>query len=466
MNTAHPPTTTLPDPPDAYDDDRFALFAAHINPRFAQVLRLIGFDKRWQRALGPYLWDEDGERYLDLLAGYGVFNFGRNHPRIRDALIDHLASEAPSLVQLEAPLLAGRLAERLKRLVDNRLERVYFTSSGHEGIETAIKFARAATGRSVFIRASAGFHGLSTGALALNGTASFREPFGASAIAVREVPFNDPAALEAALHPGDVAAFVVEPIQGKRVAIAAPGYLHDAARLCRRHGSLFVMDEVQTGLGRTGRMFAFQHDGEIDPDIVVISKALSGGFVPVGAVLFRKSIYDRVFSSLERCVVHSSTFGQGALAMAAGLAALDVIEDERLPERAARLGDRLGAGLSALQAGNEFIREVRWRGLMLGIEFGPPRSLALKTAWGLVHGLDQSLFCQAVIMPLFAKHRMITQVSGPGVDIIKLIPPLVLDEADVDAVIAAFDDVLSGLLRFPGPAWSALSGLARNSLRG
>ena len=447
------------------DDDPFALFAEHVNPRLGQVLHLIGFDKAWQRALGPYLWDKDGDRYLDLLAGYGVFNVGRNHPRVRDALVNHLMSEAPSLVQLEAPLLAGRLAERLKRLVDNRLERVYFTSSGHEGIETAMKFARAATGRSAFIRTSAAFHGLTTGALALNGTKSFREPFGATTIDVREVPFNDLAALEAALHGGDIAAFVVEPIQGKRVAIPSSGYLREAARLCRRHGTLFVVDEVQTGLGRTGRMFAFEHDGDVDPDMIVISKALSGGFVPVGAVLYRKSVYDRVFSSLERCVVHSSTFGQGALAMAAGLAALDVIEGERLPERAARLGDRLGAGLSALKARNEFIREVRWRGLMLGIEFGPPRSLALKTAWGLAHKLDQGLFCQAVIMPLFAQHHMLTQVSGPGVDIIKLIPPLVIDEADVDAVIAAFDDVLSGLLRFPGPAWSALSGLARNAMR-
>ncbi|MBX6370241.1 MAG: aspartate aminotransferase family protein [Rhodospirillales bacterium] len=456
-----PPATPEP----THDDDPVALLSAHINPRLAQVLRLIGFDKRWHRARGAYLWDDQGTQYLDLLAGYGVFNVGRNHPGIRDALIDHLASEAPSLVQLEAPLLAGRLAERLKRLVDNRLERVYFTSSGHEGIETAIKFARAATGRSVFIRASAAFHGLSSGALALNGTSSFREPFGAPTLQVREVAFNDLGALEAALGPGDVAAFIVEPVQGKRVAIAAPGYLSEAARLCRRHGTLFVVDEVQTGLGRTGRMFAFEHDRDADPDMIVLSKALSGGFVPVGAVLYRKSIYDRVYSSLDRCVVHSSTFGQGALAMAAGLAALDVIEQERLPERATRLGDRLGAGLSALKQRNEFVRDVRWRGLMLGIEFGPPRSLALRTGWTLAHKLDQSLFCQAVIMPLFAQHHMITQVAGPGVDIIKLIPPLVIDETDVDRVIAAFDDVLTGLLRFPGPAWHALTSLAQNALR-
>ena len=456
--------------PTAHEDggncDPFELFSNHINPRLARVLQLIGFDRHWQRGVGPYLWDENGQRYLDLLAGYGVFNVGRNHPYIRDALIDHLMSDAPSLIQLEAPLLAGRLAERLKGLVNNRLERVYFTSSGHEGIETAMKFARAATGRGVFIRASAAFHGLSTGALALNGTPSFREPFGATMILVREVPFNDLDALEAALHPGDVAAFVVEPVQGKRVSIARPGYLREAARLCRRHGALFVVDEVQTGLGRTGRMFAFEHDDNVDPDIVVISKALSGGFVPVGAVLYRKRIYDRVFSSLERCVVHSSTFGMGAMAMAAGLAVLEVLEHGRLASRAEALGDRLGSGLSAIKNRNEFVHDVRWQGLMLGLEFGPPRSLALKAAWRLAHGLDQGLFCQTLIMPLFAKHHMITQVAGPGVDIIKLIPPLVIDETDVDAIITAFDDVLTSLLQFPGPAWSAITGLTRNALLG
>ncbi len=458
--------------PDALDladanpqEPAHRLHADHINPRFAKVLKLIGFDRQWRRGVGAHLWDEAGECFLDLLAGYGVFNVGRNHPAVRDALIQHLQSEAASLVQMEAPLLSGRLAARLKRLLDDRLERVYFTSSGHEGVETALKFARAATGRTGFIRTSAAFHGLSTGALALNGTESFRKPFGPPTVDVREVPFNDLAALEAALAVGDVAAFVVEPIQGKRVAIAAPGYLREACRLCRRHGALFVVDEVQTGFARTGRMFAFQHEDDVDPDMVVVSKALSGGYVPVGAVLYRKSIYDKVFSSLDRCVVHSSTFGQGALAMAAGLATLDVIEDEQLADRAARLGDRLGHGLQALAGRHEFVKDVRWRGLMLGIEFGPPRSLRLKAAWSLAHGLDQNLFCQALIIPLFAEHRMLTQVSGPNVDIIKLIPPLVLDESDVDEVVRAFDSVLTGLHTFPGPAWTALASLARNAAR-
>lgn len=445
------------------DDDPGALHAAHINPRFAKVLQLIGFDRTWVRAEGAALFDERGERYLDMLAGYGVFNMGRNHPRIRDALIDYLGSDDASLVQLGTSRLAGVLAKRLKALTGDRLERVYFTSSGHEGIETAIKFAHCATGRPAMLYASSAFHGLSTGALALNGTRMFREGFAPLLSDCRPVPFDDLGALEAALAAGDVAAFVVEPIQGKRVGIPQPGYLREAARLCRRYGALFVVDEVQTGLGRTGRMFAFEHDGDVEPDIIVIAKSLSGGYVPVGAVLYPKWVYDKVFSSLDRAVVHSSTFGQGGFAMAAGLAALDVIEDEDLCGRATRLGDRLGEGLRALQERSQFLNDVRWRGLMLGLEFGPPRSLSLKAGWTLAHKLDQSLFCQALIIPLFSRHHILTQVAGPAVDIIKLIPPLVITEAEVDRVVQGFDDVLRDLNRFPGPAWTTLAAIGKNA---
>ena len=457
-------TDTRPGWLDGAEDPQ-SLHAAHINPRFAKVLQLIGFDRTWVRAEGAALFDDQGERYIDLLAGYGVFNMGRNHPRIRDALIDYLQSEDASLVQLGTSRLAGLLAGRLKTLVGGRLERVHFTSSGHEGIETAIKFARRATGRPVILYAKAAFHGLSTGALALNGTDLFKDGFGPLLPDCRAIPFDDLAALEAALAKGDVAAFVVEPIQGKRVGIPAPGYLCEAARLCRRHGALFVADEVQTGLGRTGRMFAYQHDGDVDPDIVVIAKSLSGGFVPVGAVLYPKWVYDKVFCSLERAVVHSSTFGQGGLAMAAGLAALDVIEDEDLAGRAAVLGDRLGNGLMALKERHEFLVDVRWRGLMLGLEFGPPRALSLKAGWALAHKLDQSLFCQALIIPLFSRHHILTQVAGPAVDIIKLIPPLVISEADIDRVVQAFDEVLADLHQFPGPAWTTLASIGRNAAR-
>jgi ornithine--oxo-acid transaminase len=444
----------------------YELHRDHVNPTFAKTLATIGFDHCYERAEGPYLWDIHGQRYLDMLAGYGVFNLGRNHPYIRQALKDFMDLDYPSLVQMEAPLLSGLLAAELKRRMPNGLDTVYFTSSGTEGVESAIKFARCATRRPVIVHASKAFHGLTTGALSLNGDQVFREGFDPLDPNCRKVPFGDLGALEEVLAAGDVAALVVEPVQGKGVNIPPPGYLREAAALCRRHGALFVADEVQSGMGRTGRFLALEHDGDVDPDIVILSKSLSGGYVPVGAVLTRRRIFERVFSTMDRAVIHSSTFGQGSLAMVAGLATLALMDQEGLVERAARLGDRLGEGLRALQPRFEFLKEVRWRGLMVGIEFGSPRSLALKGAWSLAHRLDKSLFPQAVTIPLLNDHRILTQTAGHHIDVIKLIPPLVLSDEDVAWFLRAFEEVMVGLHRFPGPAWEVISRIGKNAIAG
>lgn len=442
----------------------YRLHQEHINPQFAKVLRTIGFDRCYVRAEGPYLWDQHGTRYLDMIAGYGVYNLGRNHPEVRQVLNDFMAMDYPSLVQMEAPLTSGLLARELKKRMPNELDIVYFTNSGTEGVETAIKFARCATGRPAIVHCKKAFHGLSTGSLSLNGDESFREGFAPFLPECRVVPFNDLAALEEALAAGDVAAFVVEPVQGKGVNIPSPGYLREAAALCRRHGALFVADEVQCGMGRTGRFLAVEHDGDVDPDIVVLSKALSGGYVPVGAVLTRRWIYDRVFSSLDRAVVHSSTFGQGSLAMVAGLATLHVMDEHHLVARAEQLGNRLGEGLRAMQPRFELIKEVRWRGCMVGIEFGAPRSLGLKAGWSLVHKMDRNLFPQAVTMPLLDDQHIITQVAGHNIDVVKLLPTLVMSEADVEWFLSGFEQVMKGLERFPGPAWEVLSKLGKIAL--
>lgn len=444
----------------------YELHRDHINPTFARVLKIIGFDRCYTRAEGPYLWDDQGRKYLDMLAGYGVFNIGRNHPYVRDALIDFMHADYASLVQMEAPLLSGLLAEELKKRVQNELDIVYFTNSGAEGIETAIKFARRATGRATILYADKAFHGLTNGSLSLNGDEIFRDGFGPLLPDCRRIPFNDLAALDAGLDIDDVAAFVVEPIQGKGVNIPSDGYLREAARLCRKRGAMLVLDEVQCGMGRTGRFLASQYDGEVAADMVVLSKALSGGYVPVGAVLMRKSIYDKVYSSLDRAVVHSSTFGQGGLAMVAGLATLKLLDEADLMTNARQMGDRLGQKLTVLKARYPFIHDVRWRGLMVAIEFGPPKGVGLRTAWNTVHRMDKSLFPQAVTIPLLEDHHILSQVAGHHIDVIKLIPPLVINEGDVEWFVDAFDKVMQNLHRFPGPAWQALAKIGKNSLRG
>jgi ornithine--oxo-acid transaminase len=440
------------------------LHAAHVNPANVRTLKTIGFDRCYVRAEGPYLWDVQGTKYLDMLSGYGVFGLGRNHPEVRRVLMDFLEMEYPSLVKMEAPLLSGLLAAELKKRMPNPLDMVFFTNSGAEGIETALKYAKCATGRPAIVHCKKAFHGLTYGALSLNGDESFREGFEPFLPECRAIPFNDLDALEQELRKGDVAAFVVEPVQGKGVILPAPGYLREAASLCRKHGALLVDDEVQAGMGRTGRFLAVEYDGDVDPDIVVLAKTLSGGFVPVGAVLCKKWIHEKVFSSMQRSVVHSSTFSQGSFAMVAGLAALDVLDRHGLVQRAEKLGNLIGEGVRAMIPRFEFLKDVRWRGLMMGIEFGPPQSLVLKTAWTVMHKMDKSLFPQAAIIPLMDKHHIITQVAGHHVDVIKLLPPLVIGEDDARWFLTAFEEVLVQMHKFPGPAWDVLTDIGRLAL--
>jgi len=443
------------------EGQNYDLHHQHVNPCFSKVLRTIGFDRCYIKAQGAYLWDIQGHRYLDMLSGYGVFNFGRNHPVIRQALNDFMALDYPSLVQMEAPLLSGLLAEELKKRTANGLERVYFTSSGAEGVEASLKFARCATKRPVILYAHKAFHGLTTGALSVNGDEIFRDGFDPHLPGCQKIPFNDLEALEDALKTENVAAFIVEPIQGKGVNIPDPGYLKAACALCHRYGSLFICDEVQTGMGRTGRFYAHDHEDGLDPDMIILSKALSGGYVPVGAVLLRKEIFQKVFSSMDRAVVHSSTFGQGSLAMVAGLASLHLLEQDTLCQQATLMGDALGTRLLELKDRSEFIKDVRWRGLMMAIEFGPPKSLSLKTAWHLAHKMDKSLFPQAATIPLLDDHHLLTQVAGHHIDVIKLLPPLILTAEDVAWFVQGFSDVMDKMHRFPGPVWEVLSKIGK-----
>jgi ornithine--oxo-acid transaminase len=304
---------------------------------------------------------------------------------------------------------------------------------------------------------------LTYGALSVNGDANFRDGFEPLLPDCIRVPFNDLPALEEALSSRTVAAFIVEPIQGKGVNLPSENYLKDAAELCRRHGTLFIADEIQTGLGRTGRFFAIEHWG-VEPDMVLIAKALSGGHVPSGAVLTRKSIYDKVFTRMDRAVVHGSTFAKNDLAMAAGIATLEVLEAEQLVDNAARTGERLLRELSALVPRYEFLKAVRGKGLMMGIEFGPPQSLKLKASWNVIEAASKGLFCQLITLPLFKDHKILSQVAGHNSHTIKLIPSLVISDDDCDWIVSAFDTVIANAHRVPGAVWSLGKSLISNAV--
>jgi ornithine--oxo-acid transaminase len=414
------------------------------------------------RGQGAYLWDADGNKYLDLLTGWGVFALGRNHPKVRAILIEVLNSDLPNLVRMDCSPLAGLAAEMLTRRTGGDLSRVFFCNSGTETIESAIKFARCFTGRQDIVYCDHAFHGLTTGSLSINGAEFFRERFGQLMPGTRAVPFNDLPALERELSTRKAAAFMLEPVQGKSCEVVADGYLAEAQKLCRKYGTLLVLDEVQSGLGRTGKWFCYQHWPEVEPDIVCCAKSLSGGFVPVGAVITRPKIMDCVFNSMERCVVHSNTFGQNDLAMAAAVASLRVIDEEKLVERAAEMGDYAMTRLREIAATCPFVSAVRGKGLMFGIDFARPKeSIKLKMAWDMLHKLNFGIFGQMIIIPLLQEHRILSQVAGYHTEVIKFLPPLIVTKEDMDWFLGAMQRVLAETQRFPGAAWDTVAGLAK-----
>ena len=445
------------------EPERYGLHNRHLNEQMVRVLQTIGYDVGFTRGQGQYLWDRKGERYLDLLSGWGVFALGRNHPDVSRALISVIEADLPNLVQMDVSVLAGLLAERLLKYTP-WLDKAFFCNSGAEAVEAAMKFARSSTGRSRILFCDHAFHGLTYGALSMNGDAIFRDGFGPLIPDVAEIPFNNLEALDRALARKDVAAFFVEPIQGKGANMPDPDYLARAGALCRKYGTLFVADEIQTGMGRTGKFLAVEHWGA-EPDMVLLAKALSGGHVPVGAVLARRQIFEKVFNRMDRAVVHGSTFSKSDLAMAAGIATLEVIEQEKLIENAARRGEQILEGFRSMNQRYELVKDVRGKGLMIGIEFGAPKSLKLRTAWSLLEKVNSGLFCQMITIPLFKDHKVLSQVAGHGNHTIKLLPPLNINDEDIAWIERSFDAVIADAHRVPGAVWSLGKTLADHAIK-
>jgi ornithine--oxo-acid transaminase len=428
--------------------EEMALNDRYLNPQMGRILRTLGFDKQWRAGEGAHLIDADGERYLDLFGGYGVFAIGRNHPEAIAAVQEVMAASTGNLPQLGVTLLSGVLAEQLLQRAPDSVAAMVPANSGTEAVEAAIKISRAATGRPRVLFAEHAFHGLTLGSLSLNGNAEFRDGFGPLLSGCDPVPFGDTVALERELARGDVAAYIVEPVQGKGVNLPPADYLKQAQKLCREAGTLFVCDEVQTGIGRTGRFFALEHWG-LQPDMVCVAKALSGGLVPIGAVLVSREAFETVFDGMERAVRHGSTFGGNDLAAAAGLATLRVLEQEGLVARAARLGALLLELTEPLVERYEVVREVRGLGLIWAIEFGPPGGRAGRKLWETVERRQTGLFSQLITVPLFHEHQILCQVAGHRMNTIKALPALVVEEEEIRRFAAALEQTVAAAERYP-----------------
>ncbi|RIL07628.1 MAG: aspartate aminotransferase family protein [Proteobacteria bacterium] len=444
--------------------EKYALHDQYLNGQIVKVLKTIGYDVAYTEARGPYLFDAQGNRYLDLLSGWGVFALGRNHPKVIEVLSDVLHGGLPHLVQMDVTVLAGLLAERLVAKLPPGLEKVFFCNSGAESVEAAMKFARYATKRSKIVYVERGYHGLTYGPLSINGMEEFRDGFGPLLPDCVRIPFDDLAALENALRGRDVAAFVVEPIIGHGVHIPHDDYLPGAQALCRKYGTLLVCDEVQTGLGRTGKFLAVEHWG-VEPDMICLAKALSAGFVPVGAVACRRSVFDAVFNRMDRAVVHGSTYSKNNLAMAAGLALLEVLDEEKLVENAASLGQQIIDDLKPLVPRYEFLKDVRGKGMMIALEFGKPDSFKLKTAWRLLETANDSLFGQLITVPLFTKHRILSQIAGHHMHVVKFLPPLNIGQEDREWIVRACESTIADAHQVGGAVWDLGKQLAGAAIR-
>jgi ornithine--oxo-acid transaminase len=428
--------------------EELALNDRYLNPQMGRILRTLGFDKSWVGGDGAYLIESGGERYLDLLSGYGVFALGRNHPDVVAAIEDVLTAATANLPQLGVTLLSGVLAEQLLARAPGSVAAMVPANTGTEAVEASIKIARAATGRPRVLYAEHAFHGLTLGSLSLNGNEEFRAGFGPLLPGCDPVPYGDRDALERELVREDVAAFVIEAVQGKGVNLPPDGYLAAAQALCRQAGALFVCDEVQTGLGRTGRFLALEH-WQLEPDMICLAKALSGGFVPIGAVLVSRAAFDRVFDGMERAVRHGSTFGTNDLAAAAALATLKVLDRDGLIARADRLGALLLELTRPLIERHEAVRDVRGLGLMWAIELGAPARGAGRSVFHAVERIQPGLFAQLISVPLFHEHRILCQVAGHRMNVVKALPPLVIDEAEVRRFAEAVGDVVARAERLP-----------------
>jgi ornithine--oxo-acid transaminase len=446
----------------AHKTDGYELCGTYLNPQQPKVLHAIGFDKVYTRAEGAYLYDADGNPYADFLAGFGVFAAGRNHPVIRQALHDALDAQLADWTQFDCNPLPGLLAEKLLAKAPG-LDRVFFCNSGTEAVESALKFARYATGRGRVLYCDHAFHGLTTGSLSVNGADEFRRGF-APLLPDTALPLGDLDALAAELRKGDVAALIIEPIQGHGVLMPPDGFLAAASALLHEHGALLICDEVQSGFGRTGKFFAYQHE-QVVPDIVTVAKALSGGFVPVGAMLAKGWIFEKVYSSMDRMMVHSTTFKAGVMAMTAGLATLSVLDNEGLTENAARTGEALKAALTAMRDKYDVLADVRGRGLMIGLEFDKPSSLRARTSWNMLQKARVGLFAQMVVVALFQRHRILTQVSGDHMEVIKLIPPLMIGDTEVKLFTEAFGEVLEDASKGSGLIWEFGRTLVKQAAR-
>lgn len=424
-------------------------YARHVNPVFVKLLGLWGYGRVFERAEDIWVWDHQGRKYLDFLAAFGAMNLGHNHPRLLAALRAYLETGALQLNHIGPSVHEARLARRMADLLPDPLSVSLFCNTGAEAVEAALKLARAATRRTGFVFCEMAYHGTSLGTLSIMGGSRMRKPFEPLIGPSHSVQFGDIRALDRVLRNTRPACFVVEPILGEGGVVLPPsGYLAEAAACCRRHGALFVLDEVQTGLGRTGSLFAFEQEGLV-PDFLVLAKSLGGGLVPAGLCVTSAGIFERGYGALDRFDLHSTTFGGNGLACTAAMETLDIVRDDDLAQRARARGERLMSGLRRRLSGHPFVRQIRGRGLLAAVELGPTETGWLgRLAPSLVALASRQVFGQWAALKLL-EAGILCQPASMQWNVLRLEPPLTIGEAEVDHLVSTLGDILDEYRSLP-----------------
>ncbi|MBL8066487.1 MAG: aspartate aminotransferase family protein [Chthonomonadaceae bacterium] len=379
-------------------------YSDYVNPGLARLMGFAGFGVE-TRAEGCHIYDQDGRKYLDCLGGYGVFALGHRHPKVIEVVKKQLDT-MPLSGKTFFNQAQGALAERLASLAPGDLTYTFFSNSGAEAVEAALKFAKMATRRPKIVATEGGYHGKTLGALSVTGREKYRKPFEPLMPGASFVPFGDPVEAVTAID-GQTACMIVEVVQGEGgVHVAPPGYLKAVRKHCDAVGALLVIDEVQTGMGRTGDLFATTRE-EVNADILILAKALGGGVMPIGATMGTHEVWDKVFG--DNPLIHTSTFGGNPLACAAGLATLDVIESEGLTDKARTIGGFIMDNLRSLVSPGSLVKEVRGRGLLIGVEFA-------------IDDVGELVIAQLV------KRGMIAAYTLNNPRVIRIEPPLVISK--------------------------------------
>jgi putrescine aminotransferase len=415
-------------------------YAKHVNPAFVKMLGAFGYGRVFVRARGTRLWDDQGREYLDFLAGFGSVNLGHNPPRLIAKLREILGEDAVNLVHVGPQVYAGDLAEMLAARA-GPLSMVMFSNSGAEAVEAGLKLARGVSGRG-FVFCRGGFHGTNLGTLSVMGSARLRKPFEPLLPECHEIPFGDLGELEGKLKKHKIAAFLVEPILGEGGVCMPPrGYLKKARELCQRYGALLVLDEVQTGLGRTGTFFAYQAEDFV-PDVLVLGKALGGSMAAISATLTRPDLHRQVFGSMDTFDLHGSTFSGNAFACRAAMETLAILDDEELVAASARQGKRLIAGLRDKLAGHPLVRSIRGRGLLVGVELGPTETGFMNRLLpGVVEEVSRRVFGQWLSLRLLER-GILAQPASQQWNVLKLEPPLTVTDEEIDRVVTEIGEIL------------------------